>query len=58
MTEIVRMYTVLRKIEDDIVIRTWKMDVSGHWKIGRPQLEWRDVIPKDTKETGVQREDA
>ena len=35
-----------------------KMQVSGHRKIGRLKLRWSDVIRKDMKEKGVQREEA
>ena len=35
-----------------------KMEMSGHRNIGRLKLRWRDIIPKDTTETGVQREEA
>ena len=31
-------------------MRTWKMEVSGHRKIGRPKRRWSDVIRKYTKE--------
>ena len=47
-----------QKDEDDVVMRAWKMDVSVHRQIERPQLRWRDAIQKDTKETRVQREEA
>ena len=33
-----------RKIEEDVVIRTWKMEVGGNRKIRRPQLGWSDVV--------------
>ena len=33
------------------------MEVSGHRKIGRPKLRWRDVTQKDTKERGIQKEE-
>ena len=42
-----------RKTEEDIVMRTWKMEVGGHRKIGRPQLRWSNVIRKYTKEKQV-----
>ena len=44
--------------EEDVAMRTWKMEVRGHRHIGRPKLKWRDVIRKDTKEKGAQREEA
>ena len=47
-----------RKTEEDVVMRTWKMEVGGHGKIGRPKLRWSDVIEKTYKEKGVQREEA
>ena len=43
-----------RKTEEDIGIRTCKMEVSGHQKIGRPKLRWSDVIQQDIKEKGVE----
>ena len=42
---------VERKTED-VVMRTWKMEVGGHRKIGRPKLR-SDVIRKDMKEKGI-----
>ena len=48
---------VERTTED--VMRTWKVEVSGHWKIWRSKLRWSDdVIQKDMNETGVQKEEA
>ena len=44
--------------EEGVAGRTWKMEERGHRHIGRPNLKWRDVIRKDTKEKGVQREEA
>ena len=35
---------VERKTEEDAVMRTWQMEVSGHQKIGRPKLRWSDVM--------------
>ena len=49
---------VERKTEEDVVMRTWKMEVGGHRKIGRPKLRWSDVIRKDMKEIGVKIEEA
>ncbi len=47
-----------RKTEEDVVMRTWKMEVGGHRKIGRPKLKWSDVIRKDMKEKQVKIEEA
>ena len=47
-----------RKTEEDVVARTWKMEVSGNRKIGRLILRWSDVIQKGMKEIFVQREEA
>ena len=41
---------VERKTEEDVVMRTWKMEVGGQRKIGRPKLRWSDVIRKHMKE--------
>ena len=38
------------KTEEDVVIRTWKMEVGGHREIGRPKLKWSDVIRKHMKQ--------
>ena len=43
--------------EEDVVMRTWKLEVSGLRKIGRPKLRWNDVIKKDMKEKGVKIEE-
>ena len=40
------------------VMRTWKMEVGGHRKIGRPTFRWSDVIRKDMKEKRVKIEEA
>ncbi len=42
-----------RKTEEDVAMRTCKMEVGGHRKIGRPKLRWSGVIRKDMKEKGV-----
>ena len=42
-----------RKTKEDVVVRTWKMEVGGHRNIGRPKPRWSDVIRKDTKEKQV-----
>ena len=44
---------VKRKIEEDVVMRTWKMEVGGHRKIERSKMRWMDVIRKDMKEKQV-----
>ena len=44
---------VERKTEEDVVMRTWKMEVGGHRKLGRLKLRWSDVTRKDMKEKGV-----
>ena len=36
----------IKDSEEDVVMRTWKW-VSGHRKIGRPKLRWRNVIRTD-----------
>ena len=48
------MSYVDRKTEEDVVMRTWKMEMSGHRNIGRPKLRWSDDIRKDMKEKGVE----
>ena len=32
----------LMKTEENVVMRTWKMEVGGHRKIGRPKLRWME----------------
>ena len=44
---------VERKTEEDVVMRTWKMEVGGHRKIGISKLRWSDVIRKVMKEKQV-----
>ena len=44
--------------EEDVVMRTWKNEVSGHRKIGTSKLRWSDVITKDMNAKGVKREEA
>ena len=46
------------KIEEVVVMRTWRMEVGGPRKIGRSKLRRSDVTQKDVMEKGVQREDA
>ena len=38
---------------EDVVMRTWEMEVGGHRKIGRPTLGWSDAIRNDIKEIQV-----
>ena len=41
---------MIRHTEEGVVMRTWKMEVGGLRKIGRPKLTCSDVIRKYTKE--------
>ena len=43
---------------EKIVMRTWKTEVGGHRKIGRPKLRRNDVIRKYMKEKHVKIEEA
>ena len=45
-----------RKTEEDVVMRTWKMEGGGRRTIGRAKLRWSDVIGKDTKEKAVKKD--
>ena len=47
-----------RKTEEDVVVRTWKMEVGGHRKTGRPKLRWSDIVTKYMTQKGVQIEEA
>ena len=47
-----------RKTDEDVVMRTWMMEVIGHRKIGRPKLRRSDVIRKDVKVKQVKIEEA
>ena len=47
-----------RKTEDEVVMRTWKIEVSGFRMVGRKKLRWSDVIKRYMKEKGVKREEA
>ena len=49
---------VVRKTEEDVAMRTWKMEVGGHRKIGRPKLRWSDVVRKYMKGKQVKIEEA
>ena len=44
---------VERMIDENVVMRTWKMEVGGYRNIGRLKLRWSDVIRKYMKEKGV-----
>ena len=39
------------------IMGTRNMEVSGHRKIEIPKLRWSDVVRKNMKEKGVQREE-
>ena len=52
-----RLGHVERKPEEDVVMRTWKMAVGGHQKIGRPKLRWSDGIRKYMKDKEVKIEE-
>ena len=41
---------------EDVVIGTWKPEVSGHQNIRRPKLRWRNVIQKYLTERKVHRQ--
>ena len=41
-----------------VVMRTWKMEVGGHRKVGRPKFKWSDIKRKDVNQNGVQIEEA
>ena len=47
-----------RKAEEDVLMRTWKMEVGEYRKIGRLELLWSDVISRDMKENAVEIEEA
>ena len=49
---------VERKTVDDVVMKTWNIEVCGHRNIGRPKQRWSDVIRNHMEEKGVQREEA
>ena len=49
---------VERKTEEDVVMRTRKVEVGGHRKIERPTLRRSDVTREDTKEKGVKIKEA
>ena len=49
---------VERKTAEDVAMRTCKMEVGGHRKIGRPKLRWCDAIRKDMKEKRLKIEEA
>ena len=49
---------VERKNEEYVVMKTWKMEVGGHRRIGRAKMRWSDVIRIDIKEKQVKREEA
>ena len=46
------------KKDSRLAMRTWKIEVGGHRKTGRPKLRWSDVIRKDMKEAGEKMEEA
>ena len=35
-----------RNTQENVLMRTWKMEVGEHGKIGRPKMRWSDVIRK------------
>ena len=45
-TRLIWLGHVERMVEEDVVMGTWKLEVDGHRKIGRPKLRWSDVIRK------------
>ena len=47
------------KAEEDVIMRAWKIEVSGHRKIGRPnKTEVDQCYTKNTTKSEVQREEA
>ena len=47
-----------RLFKEDVVIRTWKMEVGGHGKIGRSKLGRSDLIRRHEGETSKDRRSA
>ena len=47
-----------RKTEEDVVMRTWKMEVGGDRKLGRSKLGRSDVIRRQEGETSTDRRSA
>ena len=46
-----------RKTEEDVVMRTWKMEVGGQRHIGRQKLRWSDLIRIYMKAPGERSKD-
>ena len=44
------MQVSILKADLHFTMRTWKMEIGGHRKIGRPKLRWSDVIRKRHEE--------
>ena len=42
-------------MEEDVLMRTWKMEVGGPRKIARPKLRWRVVIQRHEGDTSTER---
>ena len=42
-----------RKTEENVLMRTWKMEVGEHRKIGRLKMRWSDVKGKYMKEKRI-----
>ena len=45
----------MRRDEEYVVMRTWKMEVGGHRKMERPKPRWRDVIRRHEGERSTER---
>ena len=41
-------------MKEDVVMRTWKMEMGELRKLGRSKLRWSDVIRKPMREKQVQ----
>jgi len=49
---------VLRKVDNDSIKKCMEYEVEGARPRGRPKKTWREIVEKDCKARGLNREDA
>ena len=49
---------VLRKEDENVIVKALKFEVSGSRKRGRPQQTWKELAENEMKKNGLVKEDA
>ena len=59
MANDVRWYDhVLRRSEEDVLMKEMEHEVDGKRKQGRPRMKWREQVEENMRRIGLRKEDA